>query len=184
MSKSAQTPAAAKSIGPTSITAAITLVASVAKMFFLNIILDIGMLLDATAQRCDGGAAFERLMRHPSIFARCLPMVRPYLPVKISAVFQGAARSQPANRARCEEIGWASRVETRRKGAPATLHHNHQPPPNHDRQCPQSHNHRFHQNCPIPKSAAGLQQTLSFWLYRSLEQRVWPTPLLSPPRLV
>jgi hypothetical protein len=41
---------AAKTIGPARITAAITLVASVAKMFFLNSILDIGMLLDATAQ--------------------------------------------------------------------------------------------------------------------------------------
>jgi hypothetical protein len=121
-------------------------------------------------------------MRHPSIFAKCLPMVQPYLPVKISSVFQGAVRSQPANRARCEETGWASRVETRRKGARATLHHNHQPPPNHDRQCPR--NHIGFSKIAQPQNLRRVYSKPSFWLYRSLEQRCGPLPLLSPPRLV
>ena len=38
------------------------------------------------------------------------------------------------------------------------------------------HNRQFHRNRPLPKSAADLQQTLAFWLFRSPGRRSQPPP--------
>ena len=56
--------------------------------------------------------------------------------------------------------------------APRSLRgHNLRPPESPNPRSPRNHNHRFHQNCSILKSAADLQRTLFFWLYRSPGRR-------------
>jgi hypothetical protein len=61
--------------------------------------------------------------------------------------------------------------------------HTRQHPRNRGRQIRQNYNQRFHKNRPNRKSAGGLQQTLSFWLYRSPGRRSRPRLRSARPRL-